>query len=177
MQRILLKLWFIQEWNSNIHCCLSFPIIHLDQLKKNHLILAQLMKYIAIFATNYPTTFSGNNHNDLKTQIFYKMKHFIFILFANIFAILNAQNTSVTIYYDKNLKGVSDEAFATYKAVFAEPTDTNYQKQFVITYLPLTINMIIKITFNYKNFESYYFSFFINIMVSFNTTFIFIVKF
>jgi len=47
---------------------------------------------------------------------------------------------------------------------------------FVITYLPLTINMIIKITFNYKNFESYYFSFFINIMVSFNTTFIFIVK-
>ena len=47
---------------------------------------------------------------------------------------------------------------------------------FVITYLPLSINMIIKITFNYKNFESYYLSFFINIMVSFNTTFIFIVK-
>lgn len=120
---------------------------------KNHLILAQLMKYIAIFATNYPTTFSGNNHNDLKTQIFYKMKHFIFILFANIFAILNAQNTSVTIYYDKNLKGVSDEAFATYKAVFAEPTDTNYQKQFVITYLPSKKTVMEGIYYSYDRYN------------------------
>lgn len=65
------------------------------------------------------------------------MKNFLSLLLSMfIFNIACAQSTSVTVYYDNNLKGVSDEAFATYKAVFAEPVDTNYKKQFVVKYLP-----------------------------------------
>ena len=88
-----------------------------------------------------------------------------FILFLCISTILKAQSVSETVYYDKDFKGVSDEAFATYKAVFAVPVDTNYKKQFVITYLPSKIKVMegVYYTFdkydhsksNFKEYKSY----------------------
>lgn len=70
----------------------------------------------------------------MKKQPLHKVIDMVFLML--FFTKLTAQEETLVYYYDENQKGVSSEAFATYKAIIANPVDTNFEKQYVIKYLP-----------------------------------------
>lgn len=65
-----------------------------------------------------------------------------------------AQDSPVIAFYDNEFKGVSSEEFAKFKAVYAIPSDTNYQKQFVLNILKPDVTIIdgVYYTFDKYNF-------------------------